>query len=166
MDLSQAATSAAQATSTMIHELQGGKGSGHQRFGDGAKPRTPDIFETDDPVRYTLWREQFLNWLTFCDSRYGDLIQHVENWDVHTSGPHIQDLSSKLYSILASYLCGPALQVVTAFAHDRHGFAVWHQLKGLYAPRALQPTRRRLILEKKIFVIVPADIVTTCSKIC
>ena len=41
--------------------------------------RTPDVFETDDPVRYTLWREQFLNWLTFCDTRYGDLIKDLEN---------------------------------------------------------------------------------------
>lgn len=33
---------------------------------------------TDDPVNYTNWREQFLNWFTFCDGRFADLIKDVE----------------------------------------------------------------------------------------
>ena len=48
----------------------------------------------------------------------------------------VQDLAAKLYSILSSYLQGPALQVVRAHSDQRNGFAVWHRLKQLYAPRA------------------------------
>ena len=140
VDLSQAATTAAQAASSMMQSFQGGKGSG-QKFGDGARVlKSPDTLEVDDPVRYSLWREQFMNWLVFCDGRYGDLIKDVENLDtvepMHSLDPEIQDLGRKLYSILASYLRGPAFQVIRAFSNDRNGFAVWHRLKSLYAPRA------------------------------
>lgn len=99
----------------------------------------PDVFETDDPVKYGLWREQFLNWLVFCDSRYGDLIKDVEALDVIADmdiDEATKELGSKLYSIMSSYLRGPALQLVRAHQHDRNGFAVWHRLKSLYAPRA------------------------------
>ena len=48
----------------------------------------------------------------------------------------VKDLARKLYSILSSYLQGPALQIVRAFSSDRNGFAMWHRLKELYAPRA------------------------------
>ena len=40
------------------------------------------------------------------------------------------------FAILASYLRGPAFQVIRAVSSDRNGFAVWHRLKSLYAPRA------------------------------
>ena len=140
VDLSQAATTAAQAAHTMMQSFQPGKGGG-QRFGDGARVlKAPDTFDTDDPVRYSFWREQFMNWLVFCDGRYGDLIKDVENLDtvepMHSLSPEIQELGTKLYSILASYLRGPAFQVIRAFSNERNGFAVWHRLKALYAPRA------------------------------
>ena len=75
MELSTAATSAATTANQMLEAFNaGGKGSG-SRFGDGAKLlRSPEVFDTDDPVKYTTWREQFLNWLTFCDGRYSDLM--------------------------------------------------------------------------------------------
>lgn len=121
--------------------MQQGKGGEGGGFGDGARVlKKPDVFETDDPVRYSLWREQFIDWLVFCDSRYEELIKDVENLDpmspMRTMEPEHQDLAAKLYPILASYLCGPAFQVIRACANDRNGFAVWHRLKSLYAPRA------------------------------
>ena len=139
MDLSQAATTAAQTATSMMQAAQGGKGG--QRFGDGARVlKSPDVFDTDDPVRYSFWREQFLNWLVFCDGRYNDLIKDVKNLDnlnpFHTLEQETQELSTKLYSILVSYLRGPAIQVVRAFSNNRDGFGVWHKLKSLYAPRA------------------------------
>jgi len=116
MELSCAATTAAQTANTMLQNFGGGKGQGGPRFGDGAKVlRPPEVFDTDDPVKYTLWREQFLNWLTFCDNRYMDLIKDVEQLETMTSGvleDDVKDLGVKLYSILSSYLQGPALQVV------------------------------------------------------
>ena len=132
VDLSQAATTAAQAAHTMMQSFQTGKGGG-QRFGDGERV----LKYTDDPVRCSLWREQFMNWLVFCDGRYGDLIKDVENLDavepMHSLEPDIQELGTKLYSILALNLRGPAFQVIRAFSNERNGFticfAVWHRLK-------------------------------------
>ena len=62
MDLSSAATTVAQAASTMIQSFSssGTKGNG-SRFGDGVKVlRSPEIFDTDDPVQYSMWRDQSL----------------------------------------------------------------------------------------------------------
>ena len=138
MELSTAATSAATTAITMLEAFTKG-GKGQSRFGEGAKVlRPPDVFNTDDPIKYSLWREQFLNWLTFCDSRYAELIQDVEQLETMTTmgslDVDVKDLARKLYSILSSYLQGPALQIVRAFSSDRNGFAVWHRLKELYAP--------------------------------
>lgn len=141
ISLTSAATNAAMATSTLVNEMQtgGGKGSG-PRFGDGAKLlKAPDVFETDDPVKYSLWREQFLNWLVFCDSRYGDFIKDAESLDVIADmdmDDTVKKLGSKLYSIMSSYLRGQALQLIRSHQSDRNGFAVWRRLKTLVAPRA------------------------------
>ena len=137
MELSTAATTAATTANKMLEAFNsGGKGAQTQRFGDGAKLlRSPEVFDTDDPVKYSNWREQFLNWLTFCDGRYGDLIKDVEQLetmtDMSTLDSPDQELATKLYSILSSYLQGPALQVVRAYSDQRNGFAVWHRLKQL-----------------------------------
>ena len=68
MELSTAATTAATTANQMLEAFNaGGKGAQALRFGDGGKLlRTPEVFDTDDPVKYSSWREQFLNWLTFC----------------------------------------------------------------------------------------------------
>ena len=142
MELSTAATTAANTANTMLETFTSNGGRNSQpRFGDGAKVlRSHDTFDTDDPVKYTMWREQFLNWLTFCDNRYAELIQDVEQLETMTTlgslDEDVKDLARKLYSILSSYLQGPALQIVRANSGDRNGFAVWHRLKELYAPRA------------------------------
>ena len=143
MELSQAATTAATTANQIMEAYNAGGGKGNQgpRFGDGAKLlRAPEVFETDDPIKYSNWREQFLNWLTFCDGRYSELIKDVEQLetmtDMATLDAPVQELAMKLYSILSSYLQGPALQIVRAHATQRNGFAVWHRLKQLYAPRA------------------------------
>eukprot|EP00435_Cladocopium_sp_Y103_P033026 s1787_g8.t1 len=130
MELSSAATTAATTANTMLENFQaGGKGGQAPRFGDGAKLlRSPEVFETDDPVKYAHWREQFLNWITFCDSRYAELIKDVEQLetmtDMATLELPVQDLATKLYSILSSYLQGPALQVVRAHSAQRNGFSL------------------------------------------
>ena len=85
-------------------------------------------------------REQFLQWLTFCDGRYSDFIKDVEQLETMTEmatlHAPVQELPMKLYAILSSYLQGPALQIVRANSAQRNGFAVWHRLQQLYAPRA------------------------------
>jgi len=87
MGLSTAATTAANTANQMLeaYSAGGGKVSQTSRFGDGTKLlRSPEVFDTDDPVKYTNWREQFLNWLTFCDGRYSDLIKDVEQLETMT----------------------------------------------------------------------------------
>jgi hypothetical protein len=53
------------------------------------------------------WREQFLNWLTFCDGRFLDLIKDVEQLGsmtkMSTLETPVRELATKLYSILSSY---------------------------------------------------------------
>ena len=86
MELSTAATSAANTASTILEAFtKGGEGQ-QSRFGEGAQVlRPPDAFNTKDPIKYSLWREQILNWLTFCDSRYAELIQDVERLETMTT---------------------------------------------------------------------------------
>ena len=58
MDLSQAATSAAQTASSMMQQFQGSRNS--VKFGDGARVlKSPNVFDTDDPVRYSFWKNSF-----------------------------------------------------------------------------------------------------------
>ena len=84
MGLSTAATTAVNTANQMLeaYSAGGGKGSQTSRFGDGTKLlRSPEVFDTDDPVKYTNWREQFLNWLTFCDGRHSDLIKDLASFE-------------------------------------------------------------------------------------
>ena len=141
MDLSAAATTAAQVTSNVLKKMEEREENhGKPRFGDGAKIlKAPETFEVDDPVRYTLWKEQFTNWIVFCEAKYAALLEEAEKSD-HTMDmvdftDESKDLSLKLYSILSSYLKGPALQLVRAHSSDRNGFGVWQKLKEVYAPR-------------------------------
>eukprot|EP00435_Cladocopium_sp_Y103_P070331 s119_g35.t1 len=102
--------------------------------------RAPDSLDADDPVKCSFWREQCKNWIVLCDEKYDELLKDVENLntlsDIGDLPPETKELAYKLYSIMASYLRGPALQVVRAFSETRNAFAVWHRLKTLYVPRA------------------------------
>ena len=72
MELSQAAT----------HAANTDHGKGGARFRDGAKTLwTPDVFDVDDPVKFIVWREQFVNWIAFGDPKYGEMIPDVEALD-------------------------------------------------------------------------------------
>ena len=101
-DLSAAATTAAQISTNVLKKFEEGQENKNKfsKFGDGAKVlRSPDVFDTDDPVRYSLWGEQFLNWLTFCDSRCADLVKDVEELDTGTDmesmTDEVKELSTK-----------------------------------------------------------------------
>ena len=48
----------------------------------------------------------------------------------------VKEMAHRLYSILASYIRGPALQLVRAEAGEKNGFLVWQNLKNLYQPKA------------------------------
>ena len=112
LDLSTAATEAARSTASAMDLLQKQaelKGDMGPKFADASGVlRQPDAFEVDDPIKLTLWREQFLNWLCFSDSRYGDLVklaeESLDDVDENEFNEETKDLSQRLYSILVSYL--------------------------------------------------------------
>eukprot|EP00435_Cladocopium_sp_Y103_P048454 s2986_g14.t1 len=79
------------------------------------EPRFLGLFEVDDPVKYTLWRELFINSITFCDPKYGELIRDVEALDIvepiGTMEPNIRELGIKLYrSSAPTFVDQPTMQ--------------------------------------------------------
>ena len=82
MELSTAATEAARSTASAMEFLKQqaeNEGDARSRFSDASKVlKQPDCFEVDDPIKFTMWREQFLNWLCFSDSRYLELVKLAE----------------------------------------------------------------------------------------
>ena len=82
-----------------------------------------------------------MNWLTYGDPRFSDLLRDVENLDEPCklsdfANAEVRELARRLYSILASYVRGPALQLIRAESSQKNGFLVWQQLRDLYMPRA------------------------------
>ena len=62
MQMSEAATLAAQASSALMEKWERKKDNGN--FGEASKVlRNPDLLEGDDPLKYASWKEQFSNWL-------------------------------------------------------------------------------------------------------
>ena len=127
-----------------MERLEGRK-KDNGNFGEASKVlKAPDVLEVpegDDPLKYVSWKEQFTNWLVYGDHRFSDLLRDVENLD----GPcqlsdfatdEVKEMAHRLYSILASYIRGPALQLVRAEASEKNGFLVWQNLKNLYQPKA------------------------------
>ena len=77
--------------------------------------KNPDTWDGIDFASFTNWKHNFINWICFADSRFGDHLQMIEqlgNEAIDMSGATQADreLSGKLYSILTSYLRGSALQ--------------------------------------------------------
>ena len=140
MQMTEAATMAARASSAVMEKMEQRKESGN--FGEASKIlKTPDSLEGDDPLRYAAWKEQFTNWLTYGDSRFADLLRDVEALDEPCqlstfASEDVKALAHRLYAILASYIKGPALQFIRAEATEKNGFLVWQQLKNLYMPKA------------------------------
>ena len=104
----------------------------------------PDTFSEDDPVKFTLWQEQFLNWICFVDPRYNDIFNSLSTVSDETVNlaeveesrrSEVTEMAHRLYSISASYLRGAASQVVRANVRERNGFQVWKDLQALYLPK-------------------------------
>ena len=140
MQLTEAATTAARASASALEKMEQRKEGGN--FGEASKVlRAPDSLDGDDPLKYVAWRETFVNWLSYGDSRFAELLRDVEALDEPCqlsdfATPQVRQLATRLYSILASYIKGPALQLVRAESNEKNGFRVWQQLRDLYMPRA------------------------------
>ena len=139
--MTEAATQAAQAWSAMMERFEGRK-KDSSNFGEASKVlKAPDVLEGDDPLKYVSWKEQFTNWLVYGDHRFAELLRDVENLNEPCqlsdfASDEVKEMAHRLYSILASYIRGPALQLVRAEAGEKNGFLVLQNLKNLYQPKA------------------------------
>ena len=140
LQMTEAATKAARVSASVLEKMERKKESGN--FGEASKVlKAPDSLDGDDPLKYVSWRETFVNWLSYGDHRFTDLLRDVEALDEPCrlsdfASPEVRELARRLYSILASYIKGPALQLVRAESAEKNGFLVWQQLRNLYMPKA------------------------------
>ena len=141
-DLASSATRAATASTAALDAFQKNQEEhrSRPRPGDFTKIlKKPDNFLEDDPVKFMGWREQFVNWISFIDKRYVELFDEAERLTTEVKMEDFTDeskeLAQQLYSILSSYLRGPAGQLVRGQSSSRNGFRVWQELLKLYLPR-------------------------------
>ena len=114
--------------------------------------KNPDTWDGIDFASVTNWKHNFINWICFADSRFGDHLQMIEqlgNEAIDMSGATQADreLSGKLYSILTSYLRGSALQFSRNYVKERCGFRLWQSLLWEFQPSTKQ---RSLTLSQAI----------------
>ena len=114
--------------------------------------KNPDTWDGIDFASFTNWKHNFINWICFADSRFGDHLQMIEqlgNEAIDMSGATQADreLSGKLYSILTSYLRGSALQISRNYVKERCGFRLWQSLLWEFQPSTKQ---RSLTLSQAI----------------
>ena len=64
MNLANAATTAARASSSVMEKMENRRDGGG--FSEASKIlRPPETFDVDDPMKYVAWKESFTNWLTY-----------------------------------------------------------------------------------------------------
>ena len=144
MEMTGAATRAATLSGAFERhkqQSQRGSGSSGSRFNSKIL-KLPDTFQGDDPVKFTLWQEQFMNWICFVGPRYSDAFSSLTrvggliDWREIDKSKRAEfgELAQRLYCIFANYLSGAASQVVIANSKLRNGFQVWGGLQALYLP--------------------------------
>ena len=148
--LAQSSTVAAQAAATAAQRLEQATSSTSSASTAGTLGRNletaskilknPDVFDGTDPNMWHSWRHGFMNWLTYADSRFADMLNSVEKLK---SGEILDrtgwtsadaDANTKLYSILTSYLKGNPLQLSRVIAERKDGVQLWQLLRDQYAP--------------------------------
>ena len=96
------------------------------------------------PHQVYLVEGAVLELVVFSDNRYGDWVKLAEESldDVDENGfsDEAKELAQRLYSILVSYLRGPAVVSVRNFERKRNGCGVWARLKQLYVPKTKPKT--------------------------
>ena len=111
------------------------------------------MFDSGNPGEFSAWRHTFLNWLGFADRKLVDLIRDVEKLDPGAELEKVDwtdvefAMQDKLYTVLTSYLKGPALQASRNLAEDRDGFKLWQILSSQFSPSTRQ---RSLALSQAI----------------
>ena len=78
VELTRAATTAASSAASAMQsmqQLQQGKGSSASGLESASRIlKNPDVFSGDNALEFMSWKSLFESWLTFGDSRYGDIL--------------------------------------------------------------------------------------------
>ena len=148
--LAEAATSAASAAEKALNMMASATGGSSSSTGDATQSglsvasrvlKNPDCFTGDDPYAFAAWKFGFCSWLSFGDARYQRGLEAIEklkpNEEIKPYSPE-QDLSTKLYSILTSYLRGCCVGLVRSLAKQKDGFRLWRALVTEYEPASRQ----------------------------
>ena len=144
--MAEAAASAAQAAERAINvtlaascSSAGASSSGAFQTGLSTASRVlRNVFDGTDPYSCVTWKFIFTSWLTFAEPQYQQLLEKVEQMDRIPSMAEYTDdekqLSTRLFSILTSYLRGRCLQLVRSGVDARDGFRLWKEMHREYLP--------------------------------
>ena len=115
--------------------------------------KTPEVFTGEDVHAFSAWKFQFASWLTFGEGRYKELLEKAETMssDISTLSAVENALSTKLYSILTSYLRGRCSQMVRSGARDMNGLQLWRGLHREFMPS----TRQRCLALAQVLATYP-----------
>ena len=107
--LTEAATAAANAAAQALSSMQSRSSTGLESATRILK--SPDVFTGEDPMVFQTWKFQFSSWLSFGDQRFQEVLEKVEALrddpaDTSSFTTEEKELSTKLYTVLATYLKG------------------------------------------------------------
>ena len=125
--MAEAAASAAQAAEHAINVMQAARSSSSAGASSSGAFQTSlskasrvlrnlDVFDGTDPHSFVTWKFIFTSWLTLAEPQYQQLLEKVEQMERLPNMAEYTDdekqLSTRLFSILTSYLRGRCLQLV------------------------------------------------------
>ena len=123
--LTEAATAAANAAAQALSSMQSRSSTGLESATRILK--SPDVFTGEDPMVFQTWKFQFSSWLSFGDQRFQEVLEKVEALrddpaDTSSFTTEEKELSTKLYTVLATYLKGRCFNMVKAGMKAKNGF--------------------------------------------
>ena len=126
--LAEAANTAAQAATEATQAMTRTTGSSTHGWESATKIlKSPDTFNGEDPLLFATWKLQFESWLSFGDSKFNELLAHVEGStkepDCSCYTPEQTAIANKFFAVLSSYLRGRCLQMVRANQQAKDGFS-------------------------------------------
>ena len=148
--LATAATNAANAAERAIGLMSQSQSSSSAGGGQGDSGlqaaarilKNPEAFTGDDPMAFSGWKFSFCSWLGFGDPRFQGYFEELEKLGPGETIPAYdqadQELSVKLFAILASYLKGRCIGLVKSMAKEKDGFRLWKALLQEFEPTTRQ----------------------------
>ena len=142
-ELSRAASNAAAAAAQAVQAINQRSSSSTSGLESATRVlKAPDVFTGENPLDFLSWKSMFESWLCFGDNRFGAILANVEKrsnavalTDLNTEQ---QELSTRFYAILCSYLRGRCSALVRSYSVSKHGFGLWFDLCKEYIPSTRQ----------------------------